>query len=118
MIAGRLRREHDAAVVAVRVQRTTNAWERLRGLLGRPALHSGEGLLIVPCAGVHTLGMGYAIDVVHLARDGRVLKVRPALSPRRLSHCPGAAMTLELAAGATQHHGIAPGQRLVWEEGA
>jgi hypothetical protein len=86
----------------------------MRGLLGRPTLALHEGLVIAPCSSVHTVGMGYPIDVVYLAGDGRVLKVA-AMAPLRLSHCLGAAITLELAAGAVARHRIEPGQRLEWQ---
>jgi hypothetical protein len=41
-------------------------WTRLRGLLGVAVgdFRNGYGLWIVPCHGVHTLGMGFPIDVV------------------------------------------------------
>ncbi len=114
MIEGRVVRGDDRAVVAKRAWRTQSAWERMRGLLGRPALSPDEGLLIEPCSSVHTLGMGYPIDVVYLSREGRVVKIREGLAPLRLSQCLGAAMTLELAAGAAARHHIEPGQHLQW----
>jgi len=114
VIAGRMVRETDQASVADPVWRTRNAWERLRGLLGRPRLGRDEGLLLSPCHSIHTIGMGYAIDVVYLSDQGEVLKVCGGLPPLRLSRCRGAAMTLELAAGACARHGLEPGQRLQW----
>src|SRR3954466_1721258 len=78
-----------------------SSWRRMRGLLGRPALMAGQGLLIVPCQGVHTLGMGYPIDVVHLDRDGVVRKVLHAVKPWRLGPLVWRSrLVLELPAGA------------------
>jgi uncharacterized protein len=71
-------------VLAERAEVAANPWRRLRGLLGRPPLESGQGLLIRPCQGVHTLGMSYPLDVVHLDRDGQVLRVLQRLEPWRL----------------------------------
>ena len=71
-------------VLAESAEVAASSWRRMRGLLGRPALTPGQGLLIVPCQGVHTLGMGYPIDVVHLDRDGVVRKVLHAVKPWRL----------------------------------
>jgi len=88
-------------VVAECADVAASSWRRMRGLLGRPALVAGQGLLIVPCQGIHTLGMRYPIDVVHLDRDGVVRKVLHAVRPWRLgplvwrSRC-----VLELPAGA------------------
>ncbi len=70
-------------VVAERAVVAARSWSRARGLLGSPALKSGEGLVIVPCRGVHTLGMAYPIDVVHLDREGVVLAVIRHLRPWR-----------------------------------
>ncbi|HLO94144.1 MAG TPA: DUF192 domain-containing protein, partial [Burkholderiaceae bacterium] len=50
-------------------------WQRLGGLLVRPRLGAGEGLLLKPCNSVHTCFMRYAIDVIYLDREGRVLKL-------------------------------------------
>jgi uncharacterized membrane protein (UPF0127 family) len=37
------------------------------------------------CGGVHTFFIRFPIDVVFVARDGRVVKVRPAVKPWRLA---------------------------------
>ena len=75
-------------------------WTRLRGLLGLRSsdFRNGSGLWIVPCHGVHTLGMGFPIDVVYLDRrhDG---DSHPAMicSPGGLLRSgPQAASVLEL----------------------
>jgi protein-S-isoprenylcysteine O-methyltransferase Ste14/uncharacterized membrane protein (UPF0127 family) len=87
--------------IAAHVLVAASPLTRMRGLLGRPALLAGDGLLIQPCQGVHTFGMGYPIDVVHLDRDGAVLRVLRELPPWRIgpivwrSHA-----ALELPAGA------------------
>lgn len=62
-------------------------WTRLRGLLGLGAddFRNGSGLWIVPCHGVHTLGMGFAIDVIYLDRALRVIDVRAAVPPWRFT---------------------------------
>src|SRR5215210_694276 len=58
------------AVLAEWTDVAASSWRRMRGLLGRPPLRPGQGLLIVPCRGVHSFGMAYSIDVVHLDRKG------------------------------------------------
>ncbi|MEQ8230885.1 MAG: DUF192 domain-containing protein [Gammaproteobacteria bacterium] len=103
----------DALVATV--YRTTNAWERLRGLLGRPPLGADEGLLIEPCGSIHTFLMGYPIDVVYLNTRLQVLQVVEALPAWRMSMCFGAGLTLELAAGSAARAGLAPGQALAWQ---
>lgn len=85
---------------------------RLRGLLGRRPLHPGEGLLLVPCASVHTWFMPGAIEVVFLAGDGEVLRVIPRLGPRRAASCRAARAVLELPPGTCARAGVRAGDRL------
>jgi len=62
-------------------------WTRLRGLLSL-ASHDflkGDGLWIVPCHGVHTLGMGFAIDVVYLDQALTVIHTEAQLRPWRIA---------------------------------
>ena len=83
---------------------------RLRGLLGRRSLPVGEGLLIRRESSVHTFFMRFAIDVVFLVSDERVLRVDANVGPWRLKACRGAYSVLELAAGASE--GVCPGDRI------
>jgi hypothetical protein len=84
--------------------------------MGRRSLPEGGALLITPCASVQTLFMRFAIDIVFLDGDGRVVKVVPALKPYRVAFGGrGAHSALELPAGVAAERGIAVGDRLVWE---
>lgn len=99
----------DGAVVAlhgpsgVLVPRMTIArsfLRRLKGRLGTPDFPAGEGLLIVPCKEIHMLGMKYAIDVVFLDRELKVVGMRPELPVGTLRLALNEAYcTLELPAG-------------------
>jgi uncharacterized protein len=62
-------------------------WTRLRGLLGFRSgdFRNGSGLWIVPCHGVHTLGMGFPIDVVYLDRVMTVIHIQHDLQPWRFA---------------------------------
>jgi len=62
-------------------------WTRLRGLLGLAPgdFRNGYGLWIVPCHGVHTLGMAFPIDVVYLDRELTVVHVQSDLRPWRFA---------------------------------
>ena len=62
-------------------------WSRLRGLLGSSPsdFRNGRALWIVPCRGVHTLGMGFPIDVVYLDRDQQVVHLEADLKPWRFA---------------------------------
>jgi uncharacterized membrane protein (UPF0127 family) len=86
--------------------------KRSKGLLGRTGLGPGEGLWIVPCESVHTIGMQFPIDLVYLDRKQRVKKVRSNVPGWRLSACLSAHSVIELAAGVVQDTHTAPGDYL------
>ena len=90
-------------------------WLRLRGLLGRPPLEEGEGLLLLECGSVHTVGMREAIDVAFLDTRGRVVRSIASLPPFRVGRGgPDAVHALELPAGRLDETGTRPGVRLQW----
>lgn len=77
---------------------------RGRGLLGRPPLAPGAGLLIRPCASVHTWFMRQTLDLVGLraAEDGRleITWLSQDVPPWRVRFARrGATQILELPAG-------------------
>ncbi|HEY7885816.1 MAG TPA: DUF192 domain-containing protein [Cellvibrionaceae bacterium] len=74
-------------------------WLRLRGLLGRPALAPGDGLLIEPCNAIHTAFMGYNIDVVFVSPAHKILALAADVAPWRMRTCFSARYVVELAAG-------------------
>lgn len=107
-----LRNVTRGTVLADRVQPADTFGLRLRGLMFRPALAEGEGLLIRPCKGVHTHFMRFPIDVLFLDAVGRVVEIVPALKPWRQSpYVRDAVAVVELAAGAAG--ATEPGDRLV-----
>lgn len=97
-------------------KRTDRVWERLLGLLGRPAPARGTGLLISHSRTAHSFGLRYALDVVFLSADWRILDIARGLRPWRRVAFPAAAHVLELAAGEADRLRLAPGQNLQWVE--
>jgi hypothetical protein len=105
----------DGRVVARRVEPAFDAATRKRGLLGRTSLDPDTALVIAPCNAVHTCFMHFPIDIVFVARDGRVTKTAGGVRPWRLSASGRAFATIELAAGVIQHHGVRPGDVVIVE---
>jgi uncharacterized protein len=90
-------------------------WTRLRGLLGLASgdFGNGRGLWIVPCHGVHTLGMGFAIDAVYLDGDMNVVHVEDELRPWRFAAVRGNAFSvLELPCHTAKETGTAIGDKI------
>jgi uncharacterized membrane protein (UPF0127 family) len=73
--------------------------ERARGLLGRSRLEPTEGLLLEHSRSVHTFGMRFAIDVILLDRQQRVIAVVPMAPGRVLLPRRRVRHILEVAAG-------------------
>jgi len=100
--AGKQERTH-----ITRLQLANTFWRRLVGLLARPSLGLDEGLLITPCASIHTLGMRFTIDLVFLDRDNKVLGFSTGVKPNRVRMAPrGTRSVLEVAEGNVIRTGI------------
>ncbi len=56
---------------------------RLRGLMARPGLAPGAGLIITPCSSIHTHFMRFAIDVLYVRRDNIIAGIDRNLKPWR-----------------------------------
>lgn len=83
---------------------------RVRGLLGRDG--SDGALLLSPCRGVHTFGMGFGIDVAYLSKDLRILAVA-GMRPNRLGAPRWRARhVLEAEWGAFARWGVRTGAQL------
>lgn len=115
MIEGRIYRADTEACILSRVWRANTTLERMRGLLGRPQLEPGQGLLLEPCSSVHTIGMHYPLDLVYLTSDWRIVRRVVHLPPWRTSACLRARMVLELASGSIMQLGLENDMQLRWE---
>jgi uncharacterized protein len=106
-----LRRENGEVVVDDCVV-ADSPISRMKGLLGRNELRSGEGLLLRPASSIHTFFMRFPIDAVFLDRGLRVLGISDELRPWRAASRRGAHAVLELPAGESARRGLEPGVTL------
>jgi uncharacterized membrane protein (UPF0127 family) len=116
VLVGTLCRATSGSLVLPRVWLARSAWERMRGLLGRPPLAADEGMLITRCGSVHTFGMRYALDLAFIDRDDRICKLVSALHPGRMAGSRSAVSTLELAVGTLAATGLKAGDHVTWKE--
>ena len=100
-------------VLATTAATARNPWTRFWGLLGRPALPPGEGLIFPGEKGVHTHFMRFPIDIIFYDEDLVVLEAIERLRPWRFSpyrrHARG---LIELPAGTVGATGTRAGDRL------
>jgi uncharacterized membrane protein (UPF0127 family) len=88
------------SLIGERIRVADTGLTRIVGLLGERRLEDGDGLLIVPSQGIHTLGMLFPIDIAVLDGSWKVIGMNHALRPFRLTQFFWrAAAVLELSAG-------------------
>ena len=107
-----LRNVRTGKTVASVLETAFDSASRNKGLLGRDGLPAGHALLIVPGMLIHTFAMRFAIDIVFVARDGRVLKVRPSVPKGRITGAWGSFAVIELAGGELKSSETKPGDYL------
>jgi len=111
----RVRNTDRGTILGERVERADTWWSRFRGLLGRPTLQEGEGLLLRPCRGIHMIGMRYPIDVVFIDQGGKVVATYNGLVPGRVTRIHRqAAAAIELTTGTLARTGTVTGDLLAW----
>jgi uncharacterized membrane protein (UPF0127 family) len=100
----------SARLIATNVTRGVNLTEcgrvadsfltRLVGLLRDEHLAPGDGLWILPCNSIHSVGMKFVFDAVFLDKDLRVVHLMRDMPPWKASKMVWAAKSvLELPAG-------------------
>jgi hypothetical protein len=102
----------DGVVVCEHCLVAATPLTRLRGLLGRRSLPSGEGILLRPAASIHMFFMRFPIDAVFLDGDLQVIHIAADLRPWRAAGKRGAKAVLELTAGECERRGLAVGDRI------
>ena len=100
-------------IVCERCLLAETALTRMKGLLGRRDLPSGEGILLKPASSVHMAFMRFAIDAVFLDGEMRVVKVAADLRPWRIAGARGSKSVLEIPSGEAARRGLSVGDRLV-----
>jgi uncharacterized membrane protein (UPF0127 family) len=85
---------------------------RRQGLLRHDFLPEDSALIIAPSNAIHTFFMRFMIDVAFVAKDGRVVKLRRDMPPRRIAAAWRAFAVIELAAGALTRTDTRPGDTL------
>ena len=71
-------------IVGVEAEVAETFFQRARGLIGRPGLPPGRGMLIKRCNCIHTFFMRFPIDATFLDRQGRVVRIVRNVRPWRL----------------------------------
>lgn len=88
-------------------------FSRLRGLMFVQSIADDYALYITPCNQIHMLNMRFAIDVVYLSQDDRVVKIDENVQPGKICKTERRAKSvIEMKAGAASALGICQGDVL------
>lgn len=97
------------------VERADTFWRRSLGLLFRRGLPAGAGLWIVPCSSIHMFGMCFALDVLFLDTELRVVNIVRKVRPFGMAFGgPRAHSVVELATDWLPEDAVAVGDQLAW----
>jgi len=87
-------------IIANNVVVARGALQRMQGLLGKKSIAYDKALVIEKCNSVHTFFMQFAIDVLFVDKNNKIVGICPALKPWRLSPVfLKASFVIELPAG-------------------
>lgn len=88
-------------------------WTRFAGLMLKPPLAKGTGLVIMPCNSIHMCFMCFAIDAIYFDENYRILKIVSNLKPwSGLSACLKAKGVVEMTSGEAKRLGLTIGDIL------
>lgn len=83
----------------LRVYRAETWAARRDGLSGLPELPADSALWIAPCRSIHTVGMAFALDLLWIDKDGKVVDLALAVAPNRQRTALRARSVVEVRAG-------------------
>jgi len=83
----------------LRVAEADSRAARMKGLARLDAMPERLALHIPRCRSVHTFTMRFPLDLIWLGKDGEIVRVDPAVPPRRLKWCLKARSVVEANAG-------------------
>jgi uncharacterized membrane protein (UPF0127 family) len=103
----------DERVVVDHVEIAATWFRRAFGLMGRTPLPAGHALYLTPCRCVHTFFMRFALDLIFLDGDGRVVRIARQVRPwRAAAGGRGTVGVVEMTAGWLPANVVHEGDRL------
>jgi len=89
---------------------------RMKGLLGKECLRTGEGILLLPCNSIHMWFMKFPIDALFLNKAGKIVALYDSILPWRISSLHwDATAVLEIEAGRRTKVGVQVGDILTFK---
>ncbi len=107
----------DGEVFAEPVEYAAGFFARLKGLLGRRGMDGRSAMIIEHCSSVHTAGMRFALDLIFLDKEWRVISIRRDVKPGNPMVTGGmrAKRVVESQAGGLELNHLRVGDQLQFE---
>lgn len=104
---------HNGDTLIPHVEVANSFWRRLVGYMGQSAPPADQALYLNPCRSIHTCFMRFAIAVIFLDPQHRIVRIVPALRPWRIAMGPATTTSvIELPAGSPLPATLQPGDTL------
>ena len=97
-----LKNKTQNTIVAAQTLIAKTYWQRFLGLMFRKSMETSEALVFYRAPSIHMFFMNFAIDVIFLDKNMRVVKIVSGLKPYRLANCFNSYCTIELADGVAE----------------
>lgn len=103
----------NSQIITDNAQRADNFFTRFKGLMFVKEIEDNYALHITPCNQIHMLNMRFALDVIYLDQDGRVVRVDENVQPGKICKTVrNAKSVIEMKASAAAKLGINQGDVL------
>lgn len=103
-------------MIAGEILKADHFFSRFKGLMFKKNMDEQQGLWIEPCNQVHTFNMRFAIDVIFIDKNNKILYIEYSMKPRKVSKVVRHAHSVvELCAGRAEECGIETGDTLSFD---
>ena len=100
-------------IITDNARRADSFFSRFRGLMFVKEIEDNYALHITPCNQIHMLNMRFALDVIYLDENGRVVKIDENVQPGKICKTVrNAKSVIEMKASAAAKLGISQGDVL------
>ncbi|MBR6635697.1 MAG: DUF192 domain-containing protein [Clostridia bacterium] len=103
----------NSQIITDNARRADSFFSRFKGLMFVKEIEDNYALHITPCNQIHMLNMRFALDVIYLDENGRVVKVDENVQPGKICKTEKRAKSvIEMKASASSRLGIRTGDIL------
>ena len=104
--------KEKGTVISSEARIAKSFWLRLSGLMFKKTIDEKEALIFHNAPAIHSCFMNFAIDIVFLDKNNKVIKICPALRPWKMVSCYRSALTIELPAHRASKRSLSLGDTL------